>query len=41
MFTPNYLEYIEIIPWKVRTNEFYSRVAIHHEKNEQVSAANE
>ena len=32
MFTPNYLEYIEIIPWKVRTNDFYSRVAINHKK---------
>ena len=31
---------IKIIPWKVRTNDFYSRVAM-GQKNDRVSAANE
>ena len=35
-----YTVYIEIIPWKVRTNDFYSRVAMHR-KNERRSAENE
>ena len=34
------LQKIVIIPWKVHTNDFYSRVAM-HKKNEQVRAANE
>ena len=29
-------EQIEIIPWKVRTNDFYSRVAM-HQNNKRVS----